>query len=111
MDTKLSYNNILHIRKLNTNKNKISEIDDVSNDIDTGTKYIIKLDSLETKLQIFKNKNKLFDTNIYIYIYIYINQQLPFNTHNIFYKTRQLRKLGKINKTWIYKDTIYVNAN
>ena len=109
LDTKLSYNNILHIRKLNTNKNKISEIDDVSNDIDTGTKYIIKLDSLETKLQIFKNKNKLFDTNIYIYIYI--NQQLPFNTYNIFYKTRQLRKLGKINKTWIYKDTIYVNAN
>ena len=93
MDTKLSYNNILHIRKLNTNKNKKSETDDVSNDIDTGTKYIIKLDSLETKLQIFKNKNKLFDTNIYI------NQQLPFNTHTIFYKTRQLRKLGKINKT------------
>ena len=71
LDTKLSYNNILHIRKLNINKNKISEIDDVSNDIDTGTKYIIKLDSLETKLQIFKNKNKLFDINIYIYI----NQQ------------------------------------
>ena len=105
LDTKLSYNNILHIRKSNTNKNKKSETDDVSNDIDTGTKYIIKLDSLETKLQIFKNKNKLFDTNIYI------NQQLPFNTHTIFYKTRQLRKLGKINKTWIYKDTVYVNAN
>ena len=40
LDTKLSYNNILHIRKLNTNKNKKSETDDVSNDIDTGTKYI-----------------------------------------------------------------------
>ena len=80
LDTKLSYNNILHIRKLNTNKNKKSETDDVSNDIDTGTKYIIKLDSLEIKLQIFKNKNKLFDTNIYI------NQQLPFNTIPYFIK-------------------------
>ena len=104
MDTKLSYNNILNIHKLNTNNNKKSETDDVLDDIEC-TKYIIKLDSLETKLKIFKNKNKLFDTKIYI------SQQLNFNTHNIFYKTRQLRKSGKINKTWIYKDTVYINTN
>ena len=104
MDTKLSYNNILNIHKLNTNNNKKSETDDVLDDIEC-TKYIIKLDSLETKLKIFKNKNKLFDTKIYI------SQQLNFNIHNIFYKTRQLRKSGKINKTWIYKDTVYINTN
>ena len=51
MDTKLSYNN-----KLNTNNNNKSETDDVLNDIEC-TKYIIKLNSLETKLKIFKNKN------------------------------------------------------
>ena len=78
MDTKLSYNNNLHIHKLNTNINNKS--DDIRI-IDKFTKYIIKLDSLENKLQIFKNKNKLFDTNLYII------QQLPHNTHNIFYKT------------------------
>ena len=58
LDTKLSYNNILNIHKLNTNNNKKSETDDVLDDIEC-TKYIIKLDSLETKLKIFKNKNKL----------------------------------------------------
>ena len=103
-DTKLSYNNILNIHKLNTNNNKQSETDDVLDDIEC-TKYIIKLDSLETKLKIFKNKNKLFDTKIYI------SQQLTFNTDNIFCKTRQLRKAGKINKTWIYKYTVYINTN
>ena len=87
LDTKLSYNNILNIHKLNTNNNNKSETDDVLDDIECTT-YIIKLDSLETKLKIFKNKNKLFDTKIYI------SQQLNFNTHNIFYKTRQLRKAG-----------------
>ena len=43
--------------------------DNKSDDIritDKCNTYIIKLDSLETKLQIFKNKNKLFDTNLYI---------------------------------------------
>ena len=65
MDTKLSYNNILNIHTLNTNNNNKSETDDQSDDIDC-TKYIIKLDSLETKLNIFKIKNKLFDTKIYI---------------------------------------------
>ena len=104
LDTKLSYNNILNIHKLNTYNNKKSETDDVLDDIEC-TKYISKLDSLETKLKIFKNKNKLFDTKIYI------SQQLNVNTHNIFYKTRQLRKAGKINKTWIYKDTVYINTN
>ena len=104
MDTKLSYNNILNIHKLNTNNYKKSETDDVLDDIEC-TKYIIKLDCLETKLKIFKNKNKLFDTKIYI------SQQLSFNTHNIFYKTRQLRKARKINKNWIYKDTVYINTN
>ena len=47
------------------------------------------------------------DGIIYHAIYVRLN----FNTHNIFYKTRQLRKAGKINKTWIYKDTVYINTN
>ena len=104
MDTKLSYNNILNIHKLNTIDNNKSETDDQSDGIEY-TKYIIKLDSLETKLKIFKNKNKLFDTTIFI------SQQLTFNTHTIFYKTIQLRKAGQINKTWIYKDIVYINTN
>ena len=64
MDTKLSYNNILNIHKLNTNNNNKSETDDQSDDIEC-TKYIIKLDSLETKLKIFKNKNTIRYKNIY----------------------------------------------
>ena len=70
---------------MNTNTNNKSDDIRIT---DKCTKYIIKLDSLETKLQIFKNKNKLFYTNLYI------SQQLTHNTHNkiIFYKTRQLRK-------------------
>ena len=79
LDTKLSYNNILNIHILNTNNNNKSETDDQYDDTEC-IKYIIKLDSLDTKLKIFKNKNKLFDTKIYI------SQQLTFNTHNIFYK-------------------------
>ena len=79
MDTKLSYNNILNIHKLNTNNNNKSETNDVLDDIEC-TKYIIKLDSLETKLKIFKNKNKLFDTKIYI------SHQLTFNNITYFIK-------------------------
>ena len=61
MDTKLSYNTILNIHTLNTNNNNKSETDYIE-----CTKYIIKLDSLETTLKIFKIKNKIFDTKIYI---------------------------------------------
>ena len=62
MDTKLSYNNILHKHKHKCNTNTNNKSDDIRI-TDKCTKYIIKLDSLETKLQIFKNRNKLFDTN------------------------------------------------
>ena len=44
---------MLNIHKLNTNSNNKSETDDESDYIDCEcTKYIIKLDSLNTKLQI-----------------------------------------------------------
>ena len=55
MDTNLSYHNILNIHKLNTNINNKSETDYQSDDIEC-TKYIIKLDSLETNYKYLKIK-------------------------------------------------------
>ena len=63
-----------------------------------NTKYIIKLDNIDTKSRILVRKKKLIDTNMFI------QTELSKEIDTLFYQTRQLKSNNSITSTWTYKN-------